>query len=184
MKTKNTMTAKTPEPGWLNSDAQIANAERKEVQTCRACGQTKFHHPPFAHIGEPCTALLCDNCGAWNDPKPIQPPTTAERDTKHTPGPWRATCPPVCAARLRYIEGEDFIVAEIVDPVKMSQAEGLANARLIVAAPDLLDACLSMEKFMVTLGHTDSTMQTQNRVAMRGIIERALATARGHIAKT
>ena len=58
----------------------------------------------------------------------------------HTPGPWNQ-----CAAcssdyrSIRYMgspEGEN--IADVREPAGMSQSEALANARLIVAAPELL----------------------------------------------
>ena len=59
--------------------------------------------------------------------------------SKHTPGPWTLSTPPVCAARCRYIEIETEILAEIRDTSNGVFVD-VANATLIAAAPELLEA--------------------------------------------
>lgn len=61
---------------------------------------------------------------------------------KHTPGPWEWDCglvPPDGPGRYAdiYKDGGDLIIAQFNDLIP----EGKANARLIAAAPDLLEAC-------------------------------------------
>lgn len=55
--------------------------------------------------------------------------------TKHTPGPWN----PIAAfnARHFFVRAENEVVAQVYDKA--------ANARLIAAAPDLLDALRTIE---------------------------------------
>lgn len=78
--------------------------------------------------------------------------------TKHTPGPWRTN-----AYDHREIEalagpeGERYVIGPIavvydIDSIRSGQAVGEANARLIVAAPDLLAACKAI------LRHDDSVL--------------------------
>jgi hypothetical protein len=59
--------------------------------------------------------------------------------TEHTPGPWNVT--EVCfnshGEPLRQIEAETVMVAEVYADFD----EGMENARLIAAAPELLAAC-------------------------------------------
>ena len=70
-------------------------------------------------------------------------------NTKHTPGPWIEAAhsthdiricagPPNDRYSVAVVEGRIFRGSP--DP-KLATSEGLANARLIAAAPDLLAAC-------------------------------------------
>ncbi len=55
--------------------------------------------------------------------------------SEHTPGPWKINE----ASKIEIIaEGEPMVIART--PNKLYQKESEANARLIAAAPDLLDA--------------------------------------------
>jgi hypothetical protein len=63
--------------------------------------------------------------------------TTAEKQTKHTPGPWRVICDG--QTPLRYQDGTLLKVSG--DDAEYNFASCQANARLIAAAPDLLSAC-------------------------------------------
>jgi hypothetical protein len=61
---------------------------------------------------------------------------------KHTPGPWRITE----GHRDRIIraidsDGDDTVIAEVHWWAMAGAAESIANARLIAAAPELLEAC-------------------------------------------
>ncbi len=62
---------------------------------------------------------------------------------KHTPGPWTQWAALSSDIyNIRYIDGDNSEpVATIRHPVNMHQSEALANARLIAAAPELLEAC-------------------------------------------
>ena len=60
-------------------------------------------------------------------------------EPQHTPGPWSWPCPPSSNPDWRKIVSTDG--AEIASvPFLGSAYETIANARLIAAAPDLLDA--------------------------------------------
>ena len=59
-------------------------------------------------------------------------------ESKHTPGPWLVTEDPIYGARID--APGSFCVAKTI-PNDMPIKQKLANARLIAAAPDLLDAC-------------------------------------------
>ena len=70
--------------------------------------------------------------------------TLPEATVKHTPGPWRVspldgrTCGP---SRLLISNGTEVSQLQAVAIVTLRTGETDANARLIAAAPDLLDAC-------------------------------------------
>jgi len=59
--------------------------------------------------------------------------------TEHTPGPWNVTevCLSLHGEPLRQIEAETVMVADVYADCD----EGMGNAQLIAAAPDLLAAC-------------------------------------------
>ena len=60
---------------------------------------------------------------------------------KHTPGPW-ASEPAISSDfdHIRYITADGKIIASVRHRVEQTQAEALANARLVTEAPALLDA--------------------------------------------
>lgn len=73
------------------------------------------------------------------------PENAAMESSTHTPGPWLTA---------RTSEGEGYVlsvrhqsggtqhaIAAVWDDNSLGLAEGIANARLIAAAPDLLDVC-------------------------------------------
>jgi len=60
--------------------------------------------------------------------------------TAHTPGPWSAEPNPVFGPSIRVTDEQDVTVATVwVNPLD-PKAWGAGNARLIAAAPDLLEA--------------------------------------------
>jgi hypothetical protein len=73
-------------------------------------------------------------------------------ETKHTPGPWKIKGPSIEC--LPHTDGGDYailsdelIIAETFERVAAGKAEpALANARLIAAAPELLEACEKLLK--------------------------------------
>jgi hypothetical protein len=95
-------------------------------------------------------------------------------EMKHTPGPWQwdaGVIPPDGPGRYAdiYVTGEDgepLIIAEFNDSIP----QGRANACLIAAAPDLLDACNRAEWWLST--HPEGT-------AMRDVLRVAIAKAEG-----
>ena len=65
-------------------------------------------------------------------------------ETKHTPGPWRATPP-----ALRHEKhGQSVVYAEADGKDVAVIYDGRANARLIAAAPELLAACKAIAALM------------------------------------
>jgi len=63
-------------------------------------------------------------------------------NTQHTPGPWNVGDDSPNEYEGPTIENIDTVVAVIpIDDINDSSPEERANARLIAAAPDLLDAC-------------------------------------------
>lgn len=65
----------------------------------------------------------------------------------HTPGPWTVEkqnadgsyMPDLAAWRIVGIEPNEFVIAAIVTDVETLKERGEANARLIAAAPELLE---------------------------------------------
>jgi len=64
--------------------------------------------------------------------------------TKYTPGPWK-----VDSSRLS-VSALGLVIAEV------TQANAVANARLIAAAPDLLEACKAVMRAMADGAWTDT----------------------------
>jgi hypothetical protein len=66
--------------------------------------------------------------------------------TKHTPGPWTALQEPSLS---RWRIGAGFAAADSVAAVYATNVDGIteANARLIAAAPELLDALRALHAF-------------------------------------
>ena len=92
---------------------------------------------------------------------------------QHTPGPW-------------HVNGERSIWAKNDRVAKMDQADGggetLANAQLIAAAPELLEACeLALEALTVTAEESvdGSRMAATARVAAKRSLRTVIAKARG-----
>lgn len=66
-----------------------------------------------------------------------------------TPGPWKWDCgviPPDGPGRYAdiYIDGGEKIIARFNEFLEVAPEEGCANARLIAAAPELLEALAEM----------------------------------------
>lgn len=87
-------------------------------------------------------------------------------ETKHTPGPW-------CKAGsvIRAVGGAERKVADVL----VTDAEGVANAKLVVAAPDLLDALEMVIQDMAPTYHdcTDDGLQECAWCIARAAIARA-----------
>lgn len=64
--------------------------------------------------------------------------------TKHTPGPWRRVVSRGVSAAYTRIGADDYGVVAECSGFRPSLEENAANARLIVAAPDLLAALLAI----------------------------------------
>lgn len=78
-------------------------------------------------------------------------------NTKHTPGPWRITMPTKPNKSYAKIDAPNGVWLEFAkvvvrydygDDQFTDRPEGLANAKLIAAAPELLDALIEAEKVL------------------------------------
>jgi hypothetical protein len=74
--------------------------------------------------------------------------------TEHTPGPWTVTDVYYSwsGEPLRQIEAETVMIAEVYADCD----EGMKNARLIAAAPELLEACRATITYLETRSDVDS----------------------------
>jgi hypothetical protein len=104
-------------------------------------------------------------------------------ETKHTPGPWHYQFNGFAitigdeSTRHNYLE-HDYTVAKIGG----NSMQDEANARLIAAAPDLLEACeeaLGQLKdfFDATIPFDDDGSRPRNRIEV--VLRAAIAKARG-----
>ena len=99
-----------------------------------------------------------------------------------TPGPWLLRTTPTSAGLCHIVSAADWRGAFIygdgirkgVDDALQKAQELAANARLIAAAPDLLDALQRIEEYW---------NQDQNETAMADACWHAINTARAAIAK-
>ena len=95
--------------------------------------------------------------------------------TKHTPGPWKQG--DACFSDMRSIRSNGHRIAVADGGISTSDAEDHANARLIAAAPDLLEALESLYHAANSIGE-----DTCDPVAFAGALEDArasIAKARG-----
>lgn len=58
----------------------------------------------------------------------------------HTPGPWEVEYVIDGAFEVRHVQSDDYFVVAARNSMPSRHAEFAANARLIAAAPELLDA--------------------------------------------
>ncbi len=69
--------------------------------------------------------------------------------SKHTPGPWT-----VCPTNCEDVRANGYLLfagqMPLVDPVA-ANPEGKSNARLIAAAPDMLEELLRVEKYLALI---------------------------------
>lgn len=101
-------------------------------------------------------------------------------ETKHTPGPWKV----VINAPLN-VESSSKMIANCgcyqnnTINAEMLQAEQMANARLIAAAPALLDACKKQNEelaYAVDLLKSDAPVEW---LAVIGNAQAVIATTKG-----
>lgn len=70
--------------------------------------------------------------------------TGMNNETKYTPGPWRVEDDPYGGKALMVVAEQGGMAALLCDPLSPATAIDRANARLISAAPDLLEALREM----------------------------------------
>lgn len=83
--------------------------------------------------------------------------------TKHTPGPWRVESGPYYRA-IR-VDGE-----VIADVRQIGRSFNESNARLLAAAPDLLEA---LEGLLAVVEQNDLPLSDPERIAARAAIAKA-----------
>jgi len=88
----------------------------------------------------------------------------SEKQVTHTPGPWAIEdCTPGESTGLRFaINSENNVIARTTDGWKEAQA----NARLIAAAPELLEQCKFLEKLLAMIHHESSPMLADLRAIL------------------
>jgi hypothetical protein len=110
-----------------------------------------------------------DNIGGGPPQAPSSAETVSGEGSGHTPGPWRVLPTPFCDR----IEAENGpCIAETGNWLAHEKVEQHANARLIAAAPDLLEALKELR--VREWGHGPSTDPLYARV------RDAIAKAEGH----
>lgn len=93
------------------------------------------------------------------------------REARHTPGEWNAATVSQGAATgaLLWVEASGRRIAD----VWQQGAETGANARLIAAAPDLLEALRGLVRFIATDGHALSMVPEDDWNAARWALAKA-----------
>ena len=86
--------------------------------------------------------------------------------TSHTPGPWYVGERAASGIDVRAVDSRDLLAQACIGRLNCE-----ANARLIAAAPDLLEACKQLYEYMPTL------TALQRRIAAEA--EQAIAKAEG-----
>jgi len=107
-------------------------------------------------------------------------------ETKHTPGPWERINLTICTQSTR--ELPCLIIARVYEAGLETQAadspeQATANARLIAAAPDLLEACNSILPFLKDLVKRPRSSASAQRIGADaedalGVVDAAIAKAR------
>jgi len=102
--------------------------------------------------------------------------------SKHTPGPWHFRVDPIHQGQY-FIRVQSYgfaPLATVCDSAALSTEGNRANARLIAAAPELLDELIEQDKFLGVLAGTVplSEKDTHRRIAMhRESVRAAIAKA-------
>ena len=93
---------------------------------------------------------------------------TKEKHATHTPGPWQIDdCTPGESTRMRFEVGtKDSVIARTTDGWK----EAHANARLIAAAPELLEQCKLFEKVLTHLINSGDSGADLERDKLREVL--------------
>ena len=93
---------------------------------------------------------------------------TKEKHATFTPGPWQIEdCTPGESTGLRFEVGtKDSVIARTTDGWK----EARANARLIAAAPELLEQCREFEKCLTHLINSGDSGADLERDKLREVL--------------
>jgi hypothetical protein len=94
----------------------------------------------------------------------------SEKQETFTPGPWSIEdCTPGESTGLRFaINSKDNVIARTTDGWKEAQA----NARLIAAAPELLEQCKLFEKCLTYLINSGDSGADLERDNLRAILDK------------
>ena len=92
----------------------------------------------------------------------------SEKQVTHTPGPWAIEdCTPGESTGLRFaINSENNVIARTTDGWKEAQA----NARLIAAAPEMLEMCKLLEECMETIDGKDGYDASYELAKVRAVL--------------
>lgn len=91
----------------------------------------------------------------------ITPQSAQDLKATHTPGPWY-----VGSARLVWVDGTD--IAQVIR-TNGDQATAMANARLIVGAPDLLNRLQLALDMLETFEGTEATCRTIRKTITKAL---------------
>lgn len=107
--------------------------------------------------------------------------TDSTTATKHTPGPWEISdeCSISDYRRIRAVNDGQYVC--VCDSAIVCAAQkNKANARLIAAAPELLEACINVRAFMGDKPSDDRDSTYDNGVrALIDQLESAISKAQG-----
>ena len=92
----------------------------------------------------------------------------SEKQETFTPGPWSIEdCTPGESTGLRFaINSKDNVIARTTDGWKEAQA----NARLIAAAPEMLEMCKLLEECMETIDGKDGYDASYELAKVRAVL--------------
>lgn len=83
------------------------------------------------------------------------------KNTKHTPGPWKVAEDDSCCILAR---GKHIITAHDTDGGRSETGRGSRNARLIAAAPEMLEALETILKAFAPNGTEGLRLNQQNAI--------------------
>ena len=106
---------------------------------------------------------------------------SAVTSSAHTPGPWAVFGIKTDAPFIHTVkDGPAGVMVAIVSKEWGTEREKEANAQLIAAAPDLLDACKITDSLLSSMPVEDLDFQTNERLyEIIQVVPRAIGTAKG-----
>lgn len=90
--------------------------------------------------------------------------------TKHTPGPWHLSAYRGKPDYDLIWDKSDRVVCQMFDKYEDNFTNYEANAKLIAAAPELLDACINSFKTLIAIG---CTMEAEIMQQLESVIKKA-----------